>query len=248
MKFPAKCKRQTDGGSGCVIAKENICAASCVVRSAQHPLRAIDCSCPSTCDASCNLQSCTVVSRGHSCHHLLPNLFFPPVCLVVTFVNLSAHTSYKQIFVVVQESRVMVNNCYFVLLCAISTTQGMWDLFSGLSWTSCLMLLWSLLFLCKVLLVCFVLLVLTLFPHNRMWNFSKAGFTSDSTLYLAFSNLLLLFVNLQVYWLFQKLKLSSKPHHSPLILESGEKWIVMTWLALLVEVANIPAETSNPVQ
>ena len=124
----------------------------------------------------------------------------------------------------------------------------MWDLFSGLSWTSCLMLLWSLLFLCKVLLVCFVLLVLTLFPHNRMWNFSKAGFTSDSTLYLAFSNLLLLFVNLQVYWLFQKLKLSSKPHHSPLILESGEKWIVMTWLALLVEVANIPAETSNPVQ
>jgi len=78
--------------------------------------------------------------------------------------------------------------------------------------------------------------------------FAKAGFTSDSTLYLAFSNLLLLFVNLQVYWPFQKLKLSSKPHHSPLILESGKKWIVMMWLALLVEVANIPAETSNPVQ
>jgi len=47
---------------------------------------------------------------------------------------------------------------------------------------------------------------------------------------------------------FQKLKLSSKPHRFPLILESGEKWIVMMWLALLVEVANIPAETSNPVQ
>ena len=51
-------------------------------------------------------------------------IFFPPVCLVVTFVNLSAHTSYKQIFVVVQESRVMVKQLLFrTTLCYINHTR-----------------------------------------------------------------------------------------------------------------------------
>ena len=43
---------------------------------------------------------------------------------MVTFVNLSAHTSYKQIFVVVQESRVMVKQLLFrTTLCYINHTR-----------------------------------------------------------------------------------------------------------------------------